>query len=817
MAPMVVSSRFRPALHAFGLVSLVLALLVRWPTSQGTALAQAANNPIMLENQQPGTDQWSIPNDNGTAISDDTTNQIKGYASAPSVNQGQTITFYVTVNPVQKFTVDIYRMGWYGGLGGRLMQHLGPFNGVLQPSCPVVDSATALMVCSWSAGPTLTVPTTWTDGIYFAVLTNAKQYQSYIPFAVRNDARQAGLIYQMPINTYQAYNSWGGKSLYSFNSSNNVRAYKVSFDRPFDGDGSEDYFGWEVYLVQWLEQQGYDVTYTTDVDIQANPNRLLSSKGVLIAGHSEYWTKQMYDAAQAARDSGVSLAFFGSNAIYWQARLEASPSGVANRVLVCYKIEEAPNPTDPITATNPALTTSQWRDPPVNRPEQTLIGVQFTSQTGNTWDDTVPFVVKNSANWLYAGSGLSDGTSIPGITGYEADRSWSTYRLPDNQSYTLLSQSPYTNVNGASDSQNSVIYQALSGAWVFGAGTESWSWALIRPGFTNAGLQKVTTNLLSKFLTNVPVPVTATPLPTATATATPWPRPANAPSVYSNTVISDGPTAYWRLDETGGTTAWDQIANANGAYMNSPTLNQPGALLSDPDPAAAFNGTSQYVRVPYAVGLNPNAFSVEAWVNLTGGAGAYRGVAASRFYPKGWVLYASSGNQWSFWVNNGTGMSSATGSAVIKLNTWYHLVGTYDGTVIRLYVNGVQVASTSDAAFTANATQPLAIAQSEPGSNFWLPGAIDDPAVYPTVLTATQVQNHYKAGTTPPPTATPTSTATSSPTPTATPTVTSTPTITPTPTSTPTLTPTPTDTPTITPTPPDTPTPTVAPTDTPSS
>src|SRR5262249_17591756 len=153
---------------------------------------------------------------------------------------------------------------------------------------------------------TLAVPTTWTDGVYLAVLSNASGFQNYVPFVVRNDARAAGLLYQQPVNTYQAYNSWGGKSLYTFNSSGGTPTYKVSFDRPYNGDGSGDYFGWEVYLVQWLEQSGYDVTYNTDLDAELNAARPRSVKGVIIPGHSEYWTKAMYDGAQAARDAGVS-------------------------------------------------------------------------------------------------------------------------------------------------------------------------------------------------------------------------------------------------------------------------------------------------------------------------------------------------------------------------------------------------------------------------------------------------------------------------------------------------------------------------------
>jgi len=125
----------------------------------------------------------------------------------------------------------------------------------------------------------------------------------------------------------------------------------------------------------------------------------------------------MYDAAQGARDAGVSLGFLGSDAIGWQARFEASPGGAANRVLVCYKTADPPNPVDPITAGSPGLTTTQWRLAPVNRPEQSLIGVQFSSQTGAAWNNTQPYVVTNSGNWVYANSGFTDGSRVSGLAG----------------------------------------------------------------------------------------------------------------------------------------------------------------------------------------------------------------------------------------------------------------------------------------------------------------------------------------------------------------------------------------------------------------
>ena len=170
---------------------------------------------------------------------------------------------------------------------------------------------------------------------------------------------------------------------------------------------------------------------------------------------------------------------------------------------------------------------------------------------------------------------------------------------------------------------------------------------------------------------------------------------------------------------------------------------------------------------------------MKVWAKLTGGTGTYRGVLASRNYPKGWVLYAGSNNTWQLWVNNGTGMLSVSGGPM-TLNTWTHLVGTFDGTMVRLYVNGVLAGSGKvSVAYQPQTTRPLAIGQGAPGSGFFFPGTIDEPAVYGSVLSASQVQNDYLIGTKGPST-TPTSTPTLTSTTTSTPTMTNSPTTTPT-------------------------------------
>jgi Concanavalin A-like lectin/glucanases superfamily len=193
------------------------------------------------------------------------------------------------------------------------------------------------------------------------------------------------------------------------------------------------------------------------------------------------------------------------------------------------------------------------------------------------------------------------------------------------------------------------------------------------------------------------------------------------PSAYRDAVLANHPISYWRLDESSGTVASDQENSHKGAYLNSPTLGQPGALAGDPDTAVSFNGASQFVGVPYSAALNPTTFSVEVWAKPTGGTGTYRGVVASRSYPNGWVLYAGSNNTWQFWINNGTGMKIIYG-APVTLNAWTHLVGTFDGTTARLYVNGVLANSAAVASYQPQTSKALAIGQSSRGSGFFFPG-----------------------------------------------------------------------------------------------
>jgi len=474
------------------------------------APAPATDNPIVLENQQPGDSGWMW-----TKLGDDTNQQIKGYASSTSLNQNESLTLYVSVNPAQTYTIDFYRIGWYAGLGGRLRLHVGPVDGVQQPACPT-DPTTGLIACNWTPSYTLTVPTDWTSGVYLALLTNAQGFQNYVVFVVR-DGRPAPFLYQQSVVTDEAYNDYPndgqtGKSLYGFNSygantvSGDKSAVKVSFDRPMADSGLGNIHRWEMNFIRWLERSGYDTTYSSDIDTHINGPELLNHKGFFSVGHDEYWSKEMRDAVEAARDAGVNLGFFGANGSYTQVRFESSSAGVPNRVVVEYR-------NYPWSATDPVqgpTTTTNFRYVPVNRPEQTLIGIQYNLTSPN-----IDYVVTNSSHWVYAGTGFKDGDHVSGIVGYEADSFMPSYPPPNSANQTILSASPFTDPTGVTTYANSSIYQAPSGAWVFGAGTISWSWGLddspgvLRQFKVDPRIQQTTANILNAFLTGVAPTITS--------------------------------------------------------------------------------------------------------------------------------------------------------------------------------------------------------------------------------------------------------------------------------------------------------------------
>ena len=488
------------AARDLGLVVVLVAASLLFGATGSRPAAAATQNAIQIENAKPGTSSWN----DFSAIA--TQDAINGYGSKISVNHGDSIDLYVTTTAAN-FTIDIFRTGWYGGVGARLVASLGSFTGVHQ-AIPAPDAVTGMVAAtSWTKTTTLAIPSDWVTGVYLAKLTASNGNKSFILFVVRNDGGTEPIMFQTSVTTAQAYNVWGGTSLYTNEGNKAVYPYaaatKVSFDRPFDprdGDGAGQYFAFEYPFVRWAESQGYDLTYITNIDTHTNVNPLTNHRLFMSIGHDEYWSRGMRDNVSNAIAHGVNAAFFSANSMYWQIRLESNSAGTANRVEVGYKdssqFNTPPGP-DPMYGVNNAIVTSRWRDAPVSQPENAVIGVMYQDQVQRNYD----YVVQNAGNWIYAGTGFAEGTHVPGIVGYEYDKVWSNGFSPPG--LTVLSNSPVVGCcEGSGNSfSNSTLYTAASGAQVFASGTIQWSWGLdgFTANFVNAGIQKTTANILAAF------------------------------------------------------------------------------------------------------------------------------------------------------------------------------------------------------------------------------------------------------------------------------------------------------------------------------
>jgi hypothetical protein len=456
------------------------------------------------------------------------------------------------------------------------------------------------------------------------MLTNDQGFQNFVIFVVR-DGRPAPFLYQQSASTDQAYNNYPndgatGKSLYAFNSygaktvSGSTAAVKVSFDRPYADAGLGQFYKWEMDFIRWLEKSGYDVTYSTSIDTHTNGAALLSHKAFLSVGHDEYWSKEMRDAVELARDAGVNLAFFGANASYTQIRYEASSSGVPNRVVVEYRDFPWLTPhTDPVQG---PTTTGDFRW--LGRPEQTMIGVQYRFTSPN-----IDYVVTNSSHWVYAGTTFRDGDHVAGIVGYEADSLMSNYPPPNSTNQTLLSASPYTDAYG-SYMANSSIYQAPSGAWVFGAGTLSFAWALedapgvLRQFKVDSRVQKMTANILNAFLNGAP------PTPTITGFT-----PASGPSGTSVTISGTNFTGATDV-AFNGTAATFTVTSSSAIQATVPAGATSGPI-SVATPGGTVTSTSSYSVAPPPTIASFSPASGLAGASVTISGANFTGAAAVTF------------------------------------------------------------------------------------------------------------------------------------------------------------------------------------------
>jgi hypothetical protein len=589
-----------------------------------------AANAITAENCLAGSprSEWDI-----AGIGDAT---IQGFATDISVNRGDSVQFKVRTDAAS-YRFDIYRLGWYGGQGARKVATVSPTASLpqSQPNC-LNDSTTGLIDCgNWAVSGSWTVPANATSGVYIArAVRTDTGGASHIVFIVRNDAAANAVVFQTSDTTWQAYNEYGGNSLYVGQPAG--RAYKVSYNRPFTtrivSNGQDWLFNAEYPMIRWLERNGYDVTYIAGVDADRRGTLIRNHRAFLSVGHDEYWSAQQRTNVEAARDAGVHLAFFSGNEVFWKTRWEPSIDGssTAYRTLVSYKETLAGAKIDPTPTW-----TGTWRDPRFSppadggRPENALTGQLFVVNDMPGQAMSVPEQFSKLRFWRNTSiATLAPGqtATLPtGVLGYE----WNID--PDNGfrppglfrlSATTISGAPILQDFGGTYASGTAthaltLYRASSGALVFGAGTIQWSWGLDevhdRAGTpVDSRMQQATVNLFADMGAQ-PATLQAGLVPTtASADATPpaatITSPANGAAVGQSASIAvqgsasdiggvvaavevsiDGGTTWRRAT---GTTAWS-------ISVSSPGTTGPLTLL-----ARGIDDSANVQTTPASVTVN---------------------------------------------------------------------------------------------------------------------------------------------------------------------------------------------------------------------
>lgn len=476
-------------------------------------------NRIKTENENAGTTDWQLTYVKFDPKAKYRQSLIEGYCSRTSVKAGEKIAFHVSTNPATEFSIQLYRLGYYGGAGGRLITTVGPFDGrrmttlgpiagKLQPVPPVSEKR--LRECRWEPCVELEVPKEWVSGVYLAKLSAAKhRYQNYCIFIVR-DERPADLLFQCSTNTWQAYNKWPeNHSLYDNDRPDRrplVSGVRVSFDRPYAkypqvtdnplSTGSGEFLLFEFPFAYWLEQHGYDVTYCANEDVHNSLETITRCKAFLSVGHDEYWSRKQYDHCMEAVKRGVNFGFFSGNSCCFVTPFSPSSSGVPNRIIErmgryggIRKGEE------------------KWMaDLPEEAPnEATLIGAQTVTPFNGSGD----WICTKPNHWIFAETGMKEGDRIPGLVG------WEFHGDPAKIPGLEVVAAGKTLTGGEAESHyEATIYPGPKRNTVFNASTIFWCQGLSstpghwlpfvhngRPHGPDRRVQQITKNLLAKWTT----------------------------------------------------------------------------------------------------------------------------------------------------------------------------------------------------------------------------------------------------------------------------------------------------------------------------
>lgn len=426
--------------------------------------------------------------------------QDGGYVDKLCVSTGDSLRFYIST-AWSRFSINIYKCGQQK----TLLKTYDHLKGGLQP----VPENAYLYGCRWSQTFAVKITKEWTPGVYVAEFSVAKGNKQIV-FCVQPEVpgSYSKICLKLTVNTWQAYNTFGGKSLYD-NAADNVKASpKVSFARPFnDTYGTAPYFRWEDKLVSWLASHCIPFEVTTDVELYKNPNVLDPYKVLIIAGHDEYWSRPERDQVDQFVSRGGNLMILGGNTCWWQVRFEDDA-----KMLVCFKDQKL----DPFTGVIDSLVTVNWYTSPINKPENSLTGLSYRTGGYVNASSIRPrflgygsYAVFGANEWVYNGTSLEDGGCFgysSSIVGYEVDGA--SYRWINGVpvvtgidktplNFKVLALSPSTGGDGSTKNHAVMgMYTRPGGGTVFNTGTTNWVDGLA----ADRSVQRITANVLSHFV-----------------------------------------------------------------------------------------------------------------------------------------------------------------------------------------------------------------------------------------------------------------------------------------------------------------------------
>lgn len=481
--------------------------------SSALAAEASEGNPIPAENENPGSNDWQLTRVRLDQRGGFRAPDVEGYCSHQSVAAGEELKIFVSTKREAEVTIEIFRTGYYEGRGARLMTTLGPFASKSQPVPELKRGSRHLVECEWEPTTSLVIPEDWISGVYLGRLTTPDEtghgyWQSYVVFIVKDD-RPADICLQCSDNTWQAYNRWPTKySVYTHPKGNQGPWADVSFDRPYakyaqiyenpNSIGSGEWLCFEFPFGYWLEQEGYDVTYCSNADLNdpeyARPGRF---KAFLSNGHDEYWDQRAYDNAITLRETGTNLLFFSGNSVCWVTPMTPSTDGRPNRIM----FRGGPYGGDYRYAE--ARERDEGPFPHRGPDEGYLMGARNVDPVNGGGD----WICRKPDHWMFEGTGMKEGDSIPGLIGWEyhGDSPGDIEGLEVVASGTALQ-------GGVNPQQwEATIYPGPKGNFVFNASTIFWCQGLSsppghmlpwshwsRPHGPDERVQQITRNLLDR-------------------------------------------------------------------------------------------------------------------------------------------------------------------------------------------------------------------------------------------------------------------------------------------------------------------------------